>query len=444
MNTLFRFFTAVDAFLWSYAIFILIVLAGLYLTFRSRFYQFRVLEHLPSALKKMMKDSQKESVGVSPFRLFFTTSGGKIGIGNSVAVVTAITVGGPGALFWLWIAAMSGMLIKYAEIYLGMHYRRHNAKQDGYNGSLMFSFSDAFGSHWGRILMKIGGVFLCIYGVEVYQFTILTDTVQKIVPIHRDVIIVGVLLLTLYIAMGGVRRLANFCSTLAPAFLVAYVGMCLWILFCNAGALPGIVTSVFKSAFVGHAPLGGFVGSGVFIAIQKGMARAVYSGDIAIGFDSIIQSESKLQQPQHQARMAIVSTFSDTMICTLTSLVILVTGLWQTGGLQDSEYMQKAMGLYFPYSEYLMEGIILLACLTTIQSYFVVGAKSATFVSRRWGQILFFCYAIVAFIFFAHFDQSQVILVMSLSGGILVLINLSCMLRLRKKVTFSKKMQDDI
>lgn len=436
MEQVFSVLSAVDDFYWRYVGFFLVVLAGLYFSFKSGFYQIRVLRHLPATIRALAAYSKKEMPGVSPLRLYFASIGGMIGLGNVVAVVTALLIGGPGALFWLWIAAFAGMLIKYSEIYLGMKYRRANG-QDGYDGGPMFTIPAAFKGKTGVILANVAAVLLCIYGVEIFQFTVIIDTIQDNVPIEKEVIILVFLALTVYVGLGGVKRLANVCTFLMPLFIVLYVILCGWVIFLNIGMVPEMLVTVFKSAFVGHAAVGGFAGSTLLMAAQQGAARAVYSGDVAIGFDSIIQSETKSHNFYYQARLAIVATLTDVVICTMSMVVVYLTGLWMDPTVfKTSEYVAHALSVHVPHSQYFIAFVIFLAGFTTILAYFAVGVKAAKFLSPRFGRPLYYVFAVFSFWFFAHFDQTKVYLIMSLSGGLLVLINLSAIMRLSREICF--------
>lgn len=444
IDQLFSVLQVADDFFWQYIGFTLLIIVGLYFTLRSGFYQIRVLSRLPYTIKTLVRTTKDEMPGVSPIRLYFASIGGMIGLGNIVAVVTALLIGGPGALFWLWIAAFAGMIIKYSEIYLGMKYRQQN-KDDGYDGGPMFTLQAAFKGKLGVVLAYVAATLLCIYGVEVFQFTIIIDTLSDAVPLPRRLILFVFLGVVMYIGLGGIKRLANLCAFLMPVFILLYVVGCLWVIYLNAGLLPELFVSIFKSAFAGHAALGGFAGSTLLIAAQQGAARAVYSGDIAIGFDSIIQSETKSLNPHYQARLAIVAALTDAFICTMTILIVYLTGLWlEPTAYKTSEYAARALGMHIPYADYFILIVIFLAGFTTIQAYFAVGLKAAKFLSPRFGKPIYYVYAVCAFWFFSHFDQTEVILVMTLSAGLLMLINITSIIKLRKDLSFKFLREDKL
>ena len=433
MDSLFHILTVLDDLYWGYVGFILVLISGLFFTIKSKGYQFSILKRTKSMLRDVHHSSKGQDKGVHPFKLFFASVGGMVGLGNIVAVMTALTIGGPGALVWLWIASFFGMLIKYCEIYLGVKYRVVNNK-GGYDGGPMYFLQKAFSS---KLIPLIVATLLCIYGVEVLQFTIIKDTLVKGFGWEDHFVIAALLALTMFTAFGGVKRLAAFCSILMPFFMIGYILMCLYVVFMNADQIIPVLKTVFESAFMGHAPLGGFAGSTIILAAQQGISRAVYSGDIGIGYDSTVQAETKSNDPSKQAKMAIFALFTDTVICTFSMLVVLLTGLW-TKVMKPSDYVATALAQYFPFIDVFMTVLFFLAGFTTIIAFFVVGMKSARFISKEWGEKVYMLYAIFAFIFFSFYDQTEVALIMTLSGGLLMLFNLWGIIKLRRDITFDK------
>ncbi len=431
-NGLFSTLEWADQLYWSYIGFTLVVAFGLYFSIKTKGFQFSVLRHPVRVIKSLM-GTNKGQTGTNPIALYFASLGGSVGLGNVVAVVTVLTMGGPGGIFWLWVAAIAGMLIKYCEIYLGVTHRVKN-NRGGYDGGPMYYLAHAFGVRW---LPLVVAFLLCIYGVEVSQFLILTDTFTDTFGINRHWVIAILLTLVFYGSLGGVSRLAKICTVMMPPFLIGYVCMCLWVVVDQWAVFLELLPSIFTSAFTGHAAVGGFAGSTFLMAAQYGTARAVYSGDIGIGYDSIIQSETRLQDASQQARLAILSLLNNTLICTLSCLVVLVSGLWCAPGvLKPSSYVIAALSAYFPYMDIIMAIVFFLVGFTTIMAYFVIGLKAARFISPRLGERFFLIYAFFAFIFFAYYDQSQVMLLMSLSGGLLMLCNLAGIWKLRHEIKF--------
>lgn len=422
---------AIDNVFWTYIGFLIVVSAGIYCSIRSRFFQFKVLAQ-PRQTYKVLRGGSREGSGTHPWRLFFTSVGGMVGLGNIVGVVTALQLGGPGALFWLWIAALSGTLIKYSEVYLGITYRTPNAR-GGYDGGPMYYLQKAFGN---KVLAKIFCVFLCIYGVEIYQFVVIADSVSQSWAIDRWIVVTFLLACTIYVGFGGVNRVAWVCSILMPMFILMYFALALWIISHHLADIPDLLAMVVRSAFSGHAPLGGFAGSTMLLAIQYGTARSVYSGDIGLGYDATIQSETQ-SHAAHQARLVIFAVLTDALICTLSIIMVLVTKVWLLSpAIPAAQWVAQALGYYFPNVDFFMALFIFLSGFTTVVAYLAAGTKAARFLSPRWGFLAYMVYATVVFVFFSFFDQSKAILVMTVSGGCLLTINMAGVWKLRRDIRF--------
>lgn len=432
-ESIFLIFQSLDEIFWGYIAFTVILLLGLFLTFKTRFFQIRDLPRISKTFVDCIKVDEGARRGVHPLKAFFASVGGMIGIGNICGVVTAVQLGGPGALFWLWIAGIIGSLIKYSEIYLGHKYRVPNAR-GGYDGGPMYFLRAAFKNRHIPILVAM---LLCIYGVDIYQFSVVTDSLSQNWHIDRPFVVIGLLILVVFSSLGGVSRIGRICSYLIPLFLVTYLSMGLWILFCERTILPSIFYKVFSSAFTGHAAVGGFVGSSVMMSIQHGISRASYSADLGIGYDSIIQSESSTLYPERQARLSILGVFIDNIICTLSILLVLVTGLWQSSPpLESSSVVQEALSKYFPGMGIFMPLFLGIFGFTTIIAYFTVGLKCASFLNPKWGRKIYVGYGIFALILTGFFEEKHALLVMSLSGAMLLIINLLGIFRLRKEISF--------
>ncbi|MBS0271965.1 MAG: sodium:alanine symporter family protein [Proteobacteria bacterium] len=437
IDPLFCILSAIESFYWSYIGFSVVLAAGMYFSFRSGFYQLKVLAHPIRTIKAVQKSSEGGG-GISPFRVYFASVGGMVGLGNIVGVVTAVTLGGPGALFWLWVASLFGMLIKYAEIYLGMKFRI-NDEEGRHHGGPMIYLRKAFRSPFlSKVVPIIYCSLLAIYGVEIYQFVVITDILTDTTSLPRILILLSVLTVTLYGGFGGIRRLANISTALMPPFIVGYIGLSLYVIALHITDLPYILLDVFRAAFTGHAAMGGFAGSTMLMALQLGTARAVYSGDLGIGYDSIIQSESKARDPSTQACLSIFGVATDSIVCTMSILVVLVTGIWKTG-IQACHAVSHAFSQFFPHVDIFMAILIFIAGYTTLIAYLAVGEKAMQWLFPQWGRRAYFLYATVAFTAFSFLDQCHVMTVMMLSGGLLMLTNLLGIWQLRHEVVFKNE-----
>lgn len=430
----FDYLSRLDAFFWGYVAFILIMVMGLFLSIKSNFFQ---LTQLPQFFKIFFNEIGKSSEnrrGVHPLRVFFASTGGMIGIGNIVGIATAVQLGGPGALVWIWIAGIVGAIVKYCEIYLGFKYRIEN-EHGGYDGGPMFYLRKAFKS---GVLPFCVSLLLCVYGVEIYQFSVIADSIIVNWHINRFLVVGLLVAAVLWASYGGVRRIGTICSWVVPLFVLVYVGMGIWIVSTEIHALPGLFAVVFKSAFTGHAAVGAFAGGGMILAVQHGIARAAYSADIGVGYDSILQSESSTTNPNQQARLSILGVFIDNMICTVTILIVLLSGAWSLGG-QGSNVVQSALSHYFPYMEYFLPFFYIATGYTTLIAYFCVGIKCARYLLPSIGPKLYFCFGTVMLTVFSFLPQRNALLVMSLCGSLLLIINLLGIFRLRREVFFNKE-----
>ncbi len=438
IDLFFQFLKACDSLFWGYIGFVLIISLGLYLTIKNRFFQIRQVPLVAKTFFQFLGHSTSDGRGVHPLKAFFASAGGMIGIGNIVGVVTAIQMGGPGALLWLWVAGAIGSIIKYSEIYLGLKYRVENP-QGGYDGGPMYFLRKAFKS---PLLPTLMAVFLCIYGVEIYQFTVITDSVANNWHLPHVLVSIVLLSLVLYAALGGVKRTGQISSWIMPVFMLTYLCMGLWIIFSEIHILPAILKEVFVSAFTGHAAVGGFAGSSMILAVQHGIARAAYSADIGIGYDSIIQSESSTVFPERQARLAILGVFLDNMICTLSMILVLISGVWQSEvPIEGSLLVQVALSHYFPGMDIFMPIFLIICGYTTLIAFFCVGLKSASYLSPKRGRRYFTLLAILALLFFTFFDERQALVIMSVTGSLLLIINLIGIFKLRKEIVFQEMPQ---
>lgn len=324
-------------------------------------------------------------------------------------------------------------MIKYGEVFLGLRYRVPNPK-GGYNGGPMYFLQKVFK---GAFVPKLVCVLLCIYGVEVYQFNVIVNSMTTNFSINPYVILVILLALVIFAGSGGVRRVGNISGFIIPFFVLIYLGMGLWVLIQNYQHIPNVLKVVFNTAFSGHAALGAFVGSSTMQAISHGMRRGCYTGDIGVGYASVIHSESFVKVPEKQASLVIFDIFVDTfMICTTSVLIILVTDLWHRP-IDSSLLVQTALAQYFPYMEWFMPLFLFLLGYSTINAYFCVGLKCAEYLSPNRGRSLYYAYAALALSAFALVDTAQAQTVMAIAGGLLLVFNCYGIFRLRNEISYN-------
>lgn len=420
--------------LWTFFGVPLVIFLGLYLSFKSNFFQIRQLPTVFKTFFGFLKvRSAKDSIGVHPLKAFFAAVGGCVGIGNIVGICTAVQLGGPGALFWIWMTALAGMILKYSEVYLGLRYRVPNSK-GGYNGGPMYFLTRAFKKAW---IPQLVCLLLCIYGVEVYQFSVITTSITTNLGVNSYFVIAILLALVIFAGSGGVRRVGAISSKSLPVFVFIYVGMGLWVLLNNLSVLPHVFQTIFVSAFTGHAALGGFAGAGLMATISHGIRRGCYTGDIGVGYASVIHSETSVQVPEKQASLAVFDIFLDTFIvCTTSLFLILATGIWQEP-MEAGMLVQMALGQYFPYMHYFMPLFLFMLGYNTINAYFCVGLKCAEHLSPRWGRSVYYGYAVAALLLFSFMGTAQAQTVMAIAGVSLLLINGYGIFLLRHEISFN-------
>ena len=301
------------------------------------------------------------------------------------------------------MTAFVGSMVKYAEVYLGLKFRVPNSR-GSYDGGPMYFLQRVFKTAWMPTLVTL---LLCVYGVEVYQFSVITTSVTSNLEVNQYLVIGGLLLLVIFAGSGGVRRVGTISSAIIPLFVLMYVGMSGWVLFNNIEVLPSALTGVFSAAFTGHAAFGGFLGSTLLMTISQGVRRGCYTGDLGIGYASVIHSESSAKVPEKQAALVIFDIFLDTfIICTSSILVILVTDVWHQE-MDAGMLVQTALSAYFPYVNYFMPFFLFLLGYSTINAYFCVGLKCAEHLAPQRGRRIYYAYAVLrARLLFCGFSTS--------------------------------------
>ena len=359
-----NFLTTVDDFVWGIPLIVLILATGLFLTARLHFLQ---ITKLPHAIKHLIANEKSGEDGeVSSFAALCTALSATIGTGNIVGVATAIVAGGPGALFWMWIAALVGTATKYSECLLAVKYRV--VAEDGHIiGGPFYYIENGMGKNW-KWLAKIFafmGVCVGLFGIGTFtQINGITSAVHNFFDANNahtvqlfgmdyswSVVISGILL-TICVALvviGGLKRISTVAQVIVPFMAVTYVVACLLVLIFNVTAIPSAIVTIVQSAFGMRAVAGGALGA-VIMAMQKGIARGIFSNEAGIGSAPIAAAAAQTKEPARQGLVSMTGTFIDTIvICTMTGLSIVITGTWNTG-LEGVEITTAAFqkGLPFP------------------------------------------------------------------------------------------------
>ena len=328
MEQLNNFFAAASGYVWGVPLLVLLVGTGILLTVRLRGIQVTMLGH---ALRETFARSRENEMGdISHFKALMIALAATIGTGNIIGVATAISVGGPGALFWMWVTAAVGMATKYGEGVLAVKYRVVDENGEMAGGP-MYYLERGLGQKWLGVLFALFGA-IASFGIgNTVQANAVSGNLKEALGI--DPLLTGVVLAacTAAVIIGGVKKIGNVAAVMVPVMAVVYVLGCLAILVRFAGEVPAAFALVFSDAFTGTAATGGFIGATVMLAIQKGVSRGVFSNESGLGSAPIAAAAAKTNEPCQQALVSRTGTFIDTIIvCTMTGMVLIVTGAWNS------------------------------------------------------------------------------------------------------------------
>ena len=403
--------TRIDDLVWGIPLIVLILLVGLLLTFRTKFTQ---IFHLGKAFKYMFQDEEGGAGEVSSFAALCTALSATIGTGNIVGVATAVCAGGLGALFWMEVAAFLGMATKYAEGLLAVKYREVDENGKVLGGPFYYIEKGlGKGWKWLAVLFAIFGVFVGLMGIgTITQVNGIASAVQNFFdPAKASTIslfgnayptatVIAGVIVTICVALviiGGLKRIARVSEIIVPFMAILYILCGLTIIICNITEVPAAIVTIVKGAFNPQAVTGGVVGT-VFIAMQKGIARGIFSNEAGLGSAPIAAAAARTNEPVRQGLVCMTGTFIDTiLVCTMTGLAIVLTGAWQQPGLEGAAVTSFAFqqGLWFlPGS---VTSFILMICLaffafTTILGWdyyserclqYLVGDKKSILMSYK-------------------------------------------------------------
>lgn len=330
MNNLLSLLQSIDSFVWGPPLLILLVGTGVYFTFRLGLLQFR---HLPTALKMVFSRDKTQSAqgDVSSFAALCTALSATIGTGNIVGVATAIKLGGPGALFWMWLAALFGMATKYAECLLAVKYRKVDDNGQMIGGP-MYYLQYGVGSKVLAVLFAVFALGVACFGIGTFpQVNAILDATEISFGASREASAIVLTLLVAFVTIGGIQSISRVAGKVVPAMAVFYVIACMTVIITNADQLLSALQLVLSSAFSSSAATGGFLGASIMLAIQSGIARGVFSNESGLGSAPMAAAAAKTDSCVKQGLISMTGTFFDTIIiCTMTGLALILTGAWQS------------------------------------------------------------------------------------------------------------------
>ncbi len=400
---------------WGLPLIILVLLVGILLTIRTGLLQVR---HLPRAIKYMVKNEEGGTGEVSSFGALCTALSATIGTGNIVGVATAIVAGGPGALFWMWIAAFFGMATKYAEGLLAIKYRTVDSNGHVLGGPFYY-IENGMGKRWKWLAKAFSffGAAAGLMGIGTFvQINGISDAVKNyfdsnsewtVSLLGRDyswTIVITAVVVTIcagLVIIGGIKRIASVSEIIVPFMAIFYVIATLFVVFANAKAIPGALVQVFEGAFDIKAVGGGLFGTAMMTAMRNGIARGIFSNESGLGSAPIAAAAAKTKEPVRQGLVSMTGTFIDTIIiCTMTGLCIITTGSWNIN-LKGAAVTQNAFQSGFSFAPNLGSFILMISLVffafTTIIGWsyysercmeYLTNGKTKVIKAYRWLYIL--------------------------------------------------------
>jgi AGCS family alanine or glycine:cation symporter len=370
---------------WSeYVLIPLLLLTGLYLTVLLRGLQFRKLGH--SLWLALVKRKEEGADGdISHFQALMTALAATVGTGNIVGVATAISAGGPGALFWMWITGLVGMATKYSEAVLGVHFRETDARGEKAGGPAYYL---THGIKWGKLGRVLGVAFAVFASVAAFgigngvQSQAVADAVNQSFAVPQWVTGLVVAFLAALVILGGIKSIGRFTGVFVPIMIVLYMGGASVILILNWENVPGAFGLVFEGAFRPVSAAGGALGWGVAQAIRFGVARGIFSNESGLGTGGIAAAAAQTTEPVRQAMVSMTQTFIDTIVvCTFTGIAIISTGAW-TRGLDGANLTQAAFrtGLPTEYGGWIVAGSLGVFAFSTMLGWAYYGEKNLEYL----------------------------------------------------------------
>jgi alanine or glycine:cation symporter, AGCS family len=369
----------------------LLLLTGVFLTIRLKLLQVWTLPHALWLAFIRRKERSEVQGDISHYQALSAALAATVGVGNIAGVATAIGIGGPGALFWMWITGILGMATKYSEALLGVKYRQTDAKGQQ-SGGPMYYLTNGLGGGFGLLLGTLFALFGAIAafgignGVQAGEVAGVVERTWEVPPVATGIVL---LIAAGVVIIGGIKSIGRTAALLVPAMCLIYIFAAIIVLIMFVGELGPALGLVFADAFTGTSAIGGFAGSGLMLALQMGMARGIFSNESGLGTGAIAAAAAKTTQPVRQAMVSMTQTFIDTLIVvTLTGLVLIVTGAWSDSGEEGATMTAWAFeqGLGGNGNLVVTVGVVLFA-FTTLLTWAYYGERCMIFLVERLGGV---------------------------------------------------------
>lgn len=430
MDNFYSIISTIDSILWGPPLIVLLIGTGIYLTVRLGCLQ---VMHLPLALRLIFKAKNHGEGDVSSFKALCVALASTVGTGNIVGVATAVKVGGPGAIFWMWMAAFFGMATKYAEGLLAIKYRTTDSRGEITGGPMVY-IEQGLGRQWRpmAIFFAVACILVAYFGIGTFpQVNAIVDSLELTFGIDRTYSDLTVAFLVALITLGGLKSISKVASAIVPLMAVFYILISFMLLIMHLEKIPDAVALILSAAFTGEAAVGGFAGSTVLMAMQNGIARGVFSNESGLGSAPIASAASKTKWPAEQGLISMTGTFIDTIIiCTMTGLALILTGVW-TGDVAGAAMTNAAyFNTYGILASQLLTLSLVLFAFTTILGWNYYGERAFAYLFDRKGLIVYrlIFIALVASGGFLHLETIWVLA--DIVNGLMAIPNLIAILLL--------------
>lgn len=426
----------INDYLWSYLLIFVLIAGGLYFTIRMGFVQFRML---PEMFKLLFVNGIKHEKGqVSSFQAFAIGTAARVGTGNIAGVSTAIALGGPGAVFWMWLIALIGTASAFVESTLAQVYKVHDGK--AWRGGPAYYIERALGARWLGIVFAILITFAFGFAFNSVQANTIALSVNNVFEI--DTVWVGIILsvVTAIVIFGGIRSISTLSGMIVPIMAGGYILLAVWIVLTNLDVVPQVFSAIFSEGVLGFQQLfGGAVGA----AVLQGIRRGLFSNEAGMGSAPNAAATAEVSHPVKQGLIQSLSVFVDTLfICTATAMIVLISGVEGSEAFQGIELAQEALRVEIgPVATTLMTIAILLFAFSSILANYYYGETNIEFISEKKRYLIIYRVAVVGMVMFGSVRSAGLVWsIADIFMGLMALVNMYAIFRLSK---VAKTLLDD-
>ena len=442
--------TAVNGFVWGPVMLVLLVGTGVYLSIAVGFIQFTKIGYWwKNTIGKIFKKGEAGDGEITPMQAVSTALASTVGTGNIAGVTGAIILGGPGAVFWMWVSALFGMVTKFSEVTLAVKYRERNEKGD-WCGGPMYYIKNGLGPKWkwlGTVFAVLGAI--AAFGIgNIAQVHSIADSVKSVAVAFNEnaasretmICLITGICVAIFVALvllGGVKRIGQVTEKLVPGMAVIYIVCALIVVFANVSAVPGVFASIFKGAFNPAAVTGGAAGISIKLAMTKGVGRGVFSNEAGLGSAPIAHAATSEKNPVKQGLYGIFEVFMDTIvICTITSLTVLCSGVWTQEGLSSGQLALAAFQSVFGNfgAIFVAVTVFLFVFSTIISAGFFGQIQAEILFGRKFSKVWVYIYPLFICIACAFSNVTTMYMILDGFLAVVVILNMIGLVFMCKQV----------